>query len=61
MTDPRNIAHDKKVEQEKKHYGIAGAHEHGQLGKKQPHQPPAADRGPDADESVDKVESGKEP
>lgn len=40
MTDPRNIAHDKKVQQEKKHRGEAiapGADETLQPGKK-PHQ-----------------------
>ena len=40
MTDPRNIAHDKKVQQEKKHRGEAiapGADETPQPGKK-PHQ-----------------------
>ncbi len=39
MTDPRNIAHDKKVQQEKKHKGEAvapGADEKPQPGKK-PH------------------------
>ena len=37
MTDPRNIAHDKKVKQEKKHHGEAvapGADETPQPGKK---------------------------
>jgi hypothetical protein len=37
MTDPRNIAHDKKVEQEKKHQGEAiapGADKTPQPGKK---------------------------
>jgi len=41
MTDPRNIAHDKKVQQEKKHKGediTHGATEAPQPGKK-PHQP----------------------
>jgi len=40
MTDPRNIAHDKKVAQEKKHRGeevAPGADEKPQPGKK-PHQ-----------------------
>ena len=39
MTDPRNVAHDKKVQQEKKHHGqepVAGADETPQPGKK-PH------------------------
>jgi hypothetical protein len=37
MTDPRNVAHDKKVQQEKKHHGeeIAPGAEHSpQPGKK---------------------------
>jgi hypothetical protein len=37
MTDPRNIAHDKKVKQEKKHHGeeiALGADETPQPGKK---------------------------
>ena len=40
MTDPRNIAHDKKVQQEKKHHGeevAPGADETPQPGRK-PHQ-----------------------
>ena len=40
MSDPRNVAHDKKVHQEKKHHGEAlspGADEKPQPGKK-PHQ-----------------------
>ncbi|MDQ6685868.1 MAG: hypothetical protein M3Z16_12175 [Pseudomonadota bacterium] len=39
MTDPRNVAHDKKVQQEKKHHGEAiapGADQKPQPGKK-PH------------------------
>lgn len=58
MTDPRNIAHDKKVQQEKKHHGEAlspDADETVQPGKK-PHQehhaaktkPDVADAGADA-------------
>lgn len=37
MTDPRNIAHDKKVKQEKAHHGVAtalGADKKPQPGKK---------------------------
>lgn len=40
MTDPRNIAHDKKIQQEKKHHGeevSPDASEKPQPGKK-PHQ-----------------------
>jgi hypothetical protein len=40
MSDPRNVAHDKKVQQEKKHHGeevSPGADEKPQPGKK-PHQ-----------------------
>ena len=48
MTDPRNIAHDKKVQQEKKHHGEAlspGADETVQPGKK-PHQEHHAEKAP---------------
>lgn len=39
MTDPRNIAHDKKVQQEKKHRGeeIAPGAEHAVQPGKKPH------------------------
>jgi hypothetical protein len=39
MTDPRNIAHDKKVQQEKKHHGeeIAPSAEHAPQPGKKPH------------------------
>ena len=48
MTDPRNIAHDKKVQQEKKHNHeeiVAGADETPQPGKKPHlhHEAPVAD------------------
>ena len=39
MTDPRNVAHDKKVQQEKKHHGevIAPDAEHALQPGKKPH------------------------
>lgn len=39
MTDPRNIAHDKKVQQEKKHHGeeIAPDAEHAPQPGRKPH------------------------
>ena len=45
MTDPRNIAHDKKVQQEKKHHHVEispGADHAVQPGKK-PHMAPKPD------------------
>ena len=45
MTDPRNVAHDKKVQQEKKHHHVEispGAEHAVQPGRK-PHQAPKAD------------------
>ena len=45
MTDPRNVAHDKKVQQEKKHQHVEispGAEHAVQPGRK-PHQTPKAD------------------
>lgn len=67
MTDPRNVAHDKKVAQEKKHQGIdvaAGTHHAPQPGKKPQVDPVVeqpVDHAPDSDEPVDKVESGVAP
>jgi hypothetical protein len=64
MTDPRNVAHDKRVQQEKKHQhgdSSTDANEPRRPGMK-PHQPsPAGGHGPDPDEPVDKTESGEEP
>lgn len=39
MTDPRNVAHDKKVQQEKKHHGeeIAPEAEHAPQPGRKPH------------------------
>lgn len=55
MTDPRNVAHDKKVQQEKKHRHeevAPGADQTVQPGKKA-HMAPRAEE-PVADGSVDK-------
>ena len=58
MTDPRNVAHDKKVQQEKKHKGeeiAPGAQKAPQPGRK-PHLEPHSDTGasdPDSAEPVD--------
>ena len=54
MTDPRNIAHDKKVQQEKKHRGeeISPSSEHAvQPGKKPPMQPQADAENTDAEQA----------
>lgn len=59
MTDPRNIAHDKKVQQEKKHQHVEiapGAQHAVQPGRKPhivPHKDPAANdsEGPGAPET----------
>jgi hypothetical protein len=61
MTDPRNIAHDKKVLQEKRHHGIIGSQPPSTPGKKPHQEPHPGDHGPDPDEPVDKTESGDEP
>lgn len=66
MTDPRNVAHDKRVQQEKKHHGVdinAGTDAKVQPGKKphMEHTEPDAAHAPDQDEPIDKVESGIEP
>ena len=52
MTDPRNVAHDKKVQQEKKHRHeeiAPGADQVVQPGKK-PHMAPHADPAPEVPE-----------
>ena len=51
MTDPRNIAHDKKVQQEKKHRHeeIAPGAEHAVQPGKKPHMTPHPDK-PETDE-----------
>lgn len=66
MTDPRNIAHDKKLLSDKKHHGVApipGTHSTLRPGKKQRVDPAPNDHGhgPDNDEPIDKTESGVEP
>ena len=63
MTDPRNIAHDKKVAQEKKHQHLevapaAGGHAV-QPGRK-PHQEPKQEPAPDAT-TDSPVTDGSEP
>jgi hypothetical protein len=69
MTDPRNIAHDKKVQQEKKHHGIdagAGAEHAVQPGKK-PHMEHAsvpdtpADSGETSQQTSDSAEPAVKP
>lgn len=56
MTDPRNVAHDKKVQQEKKHKGeeIAPGAEHTPQPGKKPHLVEVADAGDDKTEAADK-------
>jgi hypothetical protein len=56
MTDPRNVAHDKKVQQEKKHNGeeIAPGAEHTPQPGKKPHLAEVAEEGDDKTESGDK-------
>ncbi|MDM0029704.1 hypothetical protein [Variovorax saccharolyticus] len=55
MTDPRNVAHDKKVQQEKKHRGeeIAPLSEHAP----QPGQKPALKPDASKNETADKSSS----
>ena len=52
MTDPRNVAHDKKVQQEKKHRHeeIAPGADHTVQPGKKPHMAPHPDPAPDAPE-----------
>ena len=66
MTDPRNIAHDKRLLSDKKHYGgdpTRGTQPLLRPGKKQRVDPAqnGHGHGPDSDEAIDKTESGEEP
>ena len=59
MTDPRNIAHDKRVKRNKKHHGSDSTNEamHYRPGMK-PHQiRQPIGHGPDADEPIDQTEN----
>ena len=56
MTDPRNVAHDKRVKREKKHHGSASEAMH-RPGMK-PHQiRQPIGHGPDVDEPIDQTEN----
>ena len=55
MTDPRNIAHDKKVQQEKRHHGkevAPGADKTPQPGKKTPMENHVSDNAKIPDEAA---------
>ena len=65
MTDPRNVAHDKRVAQEKKHHGQVAGNAHPARPGRKPHtkhepQLDLSGHAPDLDEPVDRVESGQE-
>ena len=63
MTDPRNVAHDKRVRRQKKQ----GEHERAvRPGMKPQHQqnhqhPLPAGHGPDADDPIDQTENPQDP
>ena len=58
MTDPRNVAHDKRVKQEKKHRGADLHHASMNRPGMKPHQPPPSGHEPDESiESIDQTES----
>jgi len=64
MAAPRNVPHDKRVQKVRKPRGPgAGRGPHAALspGIKPHQQPLPGGHGPDADEPVDKTESGEEP
>jgi hypothetical protein len=58
MTDPRNIAHDKKIQQEKKHRGeeIAPGAEHAVQPGKKPHLVSTDDKSETDGETIEKDE-----
>jgi hypothetical protein len=55
MTDPRNVAHDKRVKREKKHHGAYSPHAPTNRPGMKPHQPPPS--GHEPDESIESIES----
>ncbi len=63
MTDPRNVAHDKRVQQEKKHHGeeiAPGADKKPQPGKKTHMENHASDVAKAPDEAAP-VQNGEKP
>lgn len=69
MSDPRNVAHDKKVIQEKKHHGedpAAGAAEKVQPGRKpemqhpHAHEDPATERAEAAAQETEEIQKAVE-
>jgi len=52
MTDPRNVAHDKRVKREKKHYG-ADSHRGTPATARPGMKPPLPGRGPDTNETIE--------
>ena len=63
MTDPRNIAHDKKVKQEKKHHRedvAQGTSEAPQPGKKPHMEEHASDHAADQDPTTDQQKPGED-
>ncbi len=63
MTDPRNIAHDKKVQQEKKHQliEIAPGAEHAVQPGKKPHMAPKLDIAANDDDGATAPEATETP
>lgn len=58
MTDPRNVAHDKRVKQEKKHRGADSHQAPSNRPGMKPHQPPSSGHEPDeSSEWIDQTET----
>ena len=62
MTDPRNVAHDKRVKHKRKHGDHEGAVRPGMKPHQAHHQNPSppVGHGPDSDEAVDQTEAPQE-
>jgi len=54
MTDPRNVAHDKRVKREKKHHGV-DSHRDSAAPDRPGMKPPLPGRGPDTNESIESI------
>ena len=55
MTDPRNVAHDKRVKREKKHYGV-DSHRGNAATDRPGMKPPLPGREPETNESIESID-----
>ena len=61
MTDPRNVAHDKRVKHKRKHGDVEGSVRPGMKPHHQHQHPAPTGQAPDSDEPIDQTELPQEP